>query len=169
MTTPMSEADLLDNAEAYAKAFNVPLRTAAAAIRAEAELDELAVEHHAGNPQLTPEQAYVKVLNTPKGAELYATANPRPQSRTKAVQVDPKLLYKARITLLGKLHPKLENTFDANGQPTDYDKDFAKRVGPGLTKVTESRIVDEALKLLIEHVSSPDHAEGQTGLAWFDK
>lgn len=36
------------------------------------ELEELAGKHHAENPQLTYARAHAEILDTPKGAELYA-------------------------------------------------------------------------------------------------
>ena len=150
---------LLDAAEIYAKAFGVSVRTAIEAVRAEKKLDDLARAHNEAFPDLAFQQSYDLVLDTPEGEAFYAKANPRPERKTKAVQVSVDLMYRARITLLGKLHERL-NT----------DDDFAKRVGPSLSSVPESRLVDEALKLLIKSVSNEEDEKGDlTGIEYFDK
>ena len=149
MTTRTPEEQLLDDAEAYAKAYGVSVRAGVEAIRAGEELELLARAHHAENPHLTYEQAASEFYFTPRGKELYATANPRPRSKTKAVQVSPKIMFQARAALNEATYPR---------RPTN---------------MTEAKIVEEALRLLIDYLSDPDPSparpEGITGIARFDE
>ncbi len=134
-----TQDELIDEADAYARAFGVSIREAMDAIKAEEELERHARESHTKNPALTYEQASAEFLRTPQGAELYARANPRPRAKTKAVQANPRRLYLARAALCQAI-------------PSDRR-----------TKVFEAQIVDEALRLFID-VLADDETPARTSL-----
>ena len=141
--TSRTQDELVDEAEAFARAFGVSIRDAMEAIRADEELERLARAHHAQNQVLTYEQASTEFLRTPLGAELYARANPRVKGKTKAVQATPRRLYLARAALSQAL-------------PSDRR-----------AQVTEAKLVDEALRLFVDVLADDETPERTALIAAF--
>ena len=88
----------------------------------------------------------------------------------KPVKCDPELLRLARATLIEQLGPRLEPVItEHNGHKSVSgfkDPDFVKTFGPGLDRLPESELVNQALVALIDRASSMPM--GKTGLRYFD-
>ena len=88
----------------------------------------------------------------------------------KPVKCDPELLRLARATLINKLAPRLQPvTADINGLESVSgfkDPEFVTAFGPGLEKLPESELVNQALRALIRQASSAP--PGKTGSPYFD-
>ena len=88
----------------------------------------------------------------------------------KPVKCDPELLQLARATLIGKLGPRLEpvmTDFDGLKSVSGFkDPEFVRAFGPGLEKLTEAELVNQALTTLIRQAASAP--PGKTGLPLFD-
>ena len=88
----------------------------------------------------------------------------------KPVKCDPAHLQMARAALIEKLRPRLEPVLtDVGGVKSVSgfrDPDFISAFGPGLAKLPDSELVNQALALLTEHVASAP--AGKTGLPLFD-
>ena len=89
----------------------------------------------------------------------------------KPVKCDPELLRLARATLIEKLGPRLEpmmSDFDGHKSVSGFkDPEFVKAFGPGLDKLPESQLVNQALLALIKQAASAP--PGKTGLQYFDE
>ena len=88
----------------------------------------------------------------------------------KPVKCDPALIRLARATLIEKLSSRLEPVITDLG---DYksvsgfkDPEFVKQFGPGLERVSESQLVNQALAALTKQVASAP--PGKTGIPFFD-
>ena len=88
----------------------------------------------------------------------------------KPVKCDPELLRLARATLIEKLGPRLEpvmSDFDGHKSVSGFkDPEFVRAFGPGLDRLPESELVNQALLALIKQASVSPH--GKTGLPFFD-
>ena len=88
----------------------------------------------------------------------------------KPVKCNPELLTLARATLIEKLGPRLEPVItDLNGLKSVSgfkDPEFVTAFGPGLEKLPESELVNQALLALIRQASSAP--PGKTGSPYFD-
>ncbi len=88
----------------------------------------------------------------------------------KPVKCDPELLRLARATLIEKLGPPLEpvmTDFDGLKSVSGFkDPEFVRAFGPGLDRLPESEIVNQALLTLIKQASASP--PGKTGLPIFD-
>ena len=88
----------------------------------------------------------------------------------KPVKCDPELLRLARATLIEKLGPRLEPVMsDIDGLKSVAgfkDPEFVRAFGPGLDKLPESELVNQALLTLIKQASACP--PGKTGLSFFD-
>ena len=84
----------------------------------------------------------------------------------KVIRVDEGALTLARATLLNKVGERLAPRVE-NGEVIGFvDQDFIDAFGPGLSKLSDARLTQIALDLLVQHVS---HAPtGKTGLKYFD-
>ena len=88
----------------------------------------------------------------------------------KPVKCDPELLRLARATLIEKLGPRLEpvmSDFDGHKSVSGFkDPEFVRAFGPGLDRLPESELVNQALLALIKQASASP--PGKTGLPYFD-
>ena len=88
----------------------------------------------------------------------------------KPVKCDPVYLQMARAALIEKLRSRLEpvlSDFDGVRSVSGFkDPEFIKAFGPGLDRLPDSELVNQALALLTEHVAAAP--EGKTGLRFFD-
>ena len=88
----------------------------------------------------------------------------------KPVKCDPAYLQMARAALIEKLRPRLEPVMSDVGGVKSVsgfrDPEFISVFGPGLAKLPDSALVNQALALLTEHVASAP--TGKTGLPFFD-
>ena len=88
----------------------------------------------------------------------------------KPVKCDAELLRFARATLIEKLGPRLEpvmSDFDGHKSVSGFkDPEFVRAFGPGLDKLPESELVNQAILTLIKQASVSPH--GKTGLPFFD-
>ena len=88
----------------------------------------------------------------------------------KPVKCDPVYLQMARAALIEKLRPRLEPVLSDFGGVRSVsgfkDPEFIKAFGPGLDRLPDSELVNQALALLTEHVAAAP--EGKTGLRFFD-
>ena len=88
----------------------------------------------------------------------------------KPVKCDPELLRLARATLIEQLSPRLQPVITQRGRTKTVsgfkDPEFVTAFGPGLEKLPESELVNQALLALIELTSS--NPPGKTGLGYFD-
>ena len=88
----------------------------------------------------------------------------------KPVKCDPALLQLARATLLEKLGPRLEPVLTDFGDFKSVsgfkDPEFIQQFGPGLERMSESQLVNQALILLAKQVACAP--PGKTGLPLFD-
>ena len=88
----------------------------------------------------------------------------------KPVKCDPALLQLARANLIEKLNPRLEpvlTTFEGFKSVSGFkDPEFIEQFGPGLERLSESQLVNQALILLAKQVASAP--SGQTGIPLFD-
>ena len=84
----------------------------------------------------------------------------------KVIRVDEGALTLARATLLNKVGERLAPRLE-NGVPVGFvDQEFVNTFGPGLSRLSDARLTQIALDLLVQHVS---HAPtGKTGLKHFD-
>ena len=88
----------------------------------------------------------------------------------KPVKCDPVYLQMARAALIEKLRPRLEPVLSDLGGFQSVsgfkDPEFIRTFGPGLDRLPDSELVNQALALLTEHVAAAP--EGRTGLRYFD-
>ena len=88
----------------------------------------------------------------------------------KPVKCDPVILQMARAALIEKLRPRLEPIFSEHDDMPAVsgfkDPEFIDVFGPGLERVPDSELVNQALLQLAKHVSSAPL--GETGLSFFD-
>ncbi len=88
----------------------------------------------------------------------------------KPVKCDPLFLQMARASLIEKLRPRLEPIFSDYGDMRSVsgfrDPDFIASFGPGLERVPDSELVNQALLHLAKHVAAAP--PGETGLPLFD-
>ena len=88
----------------------------------------------------------------------------------KPVKCDPVILQMARAALIEKLRPRLEPIFSNHGDMPAVsgfkDPEFIEVFGPGLEKVPDSELVNQALLHLAKHVGAAPL--GETGLPFFD-
>ena len=88
----------------------------------------------------------------------------------KPVKCDPELLRLARATLIDRLATRLEPVItDVAGLKSVSgfkDPEFVRAFGPGLEKLTETELVNQALTSLIKQAASAP--PGKTGLPLFD-
>ena len=88
----------------------------------------------------------------------------------KPVKCDPVYLQMARAALIEKLKPRLEPVLSDLGGIRSVsgfkDPEFISAFGPGLDRLPDSELVNQALALLTEHVAAAP--EGMTGLRFFD-
>ena len=88
----------------------------------------------------------------------------------KPVKCDPALLQLARATLIEKLSPRLEPVLTDAGDFKSVsgfkDPEFIQQFGPGLERMSESQLVNQALMLLTKQVASAP--PGKTGISLFD-
>ena len=88
----------------------------------------------------------------------------------KPVKCDPAYLQMARAALIEKLRPRLEPVMSYIGGVQSVsgfkDPEFIGAFGPGLAKLPDSELVNQALVLLAGHVSAAP--AGKTGLPFFD-
>ena len=88
----------------------------------------------------------------------------------KPVKCDPAYLQMARAALIEKLRPRLEPVLSDLGGIRSVsgfkDPEFIKAFGPGLDRLPDSELVNQALALLTEHVAAAP--AGKTGLRFFD-
>ena len=88
----------------------------------------------------------------------------------KPVKCDPALLQLARATLLEKLSPRLEPVLTDFGGFKSVsgfkDPEFIQQFGPGLDRMSESQLVNQALMLFTKQVASAP--TGKTGIPLFD-
>ena len=88
----------------------------------------------------------------------------------KPVKCDPAILQIARAALIEKLRPRLQPVFsdydDMRAVSGFKDPEFIELFGPGLEKVPDSELVNQALLHLAKHVAASP--SGQTGLPFFD-
>ena len=88
----------------------------------------------------------------------------------KPVKCDPELLRLARATLIEQLGPRLEPVITDRGGHKAVsgfkEPQFVETFGPGLDRLPESELVNQALLALIELASSMP--PGKTGLRYFD-
>ena len=88
----------------------------------------------------------------------------------KPVKCDPEFLQMARAALIEKLRPRLEPVLSDFGGVQSVsgfkDPEFIGAFGPGLAKLPDSELVNQALVLLTKHVASAP--AGKTGLLFFD-
>ena len=88
----------------------------------------------------------------------------------KPVKCDPVFLQMARGALIEKLRPRLEPIMSDIGGVKSVsgfrDQEFITAFGPGLDRLPDSELVNQALVLLTEHVAAAP--EGKTGLRYFD-
>ena len=119
-------------------------------------------------------EAELREVKSKAKAAQEARAAKRPAVQkvdSKLARVDRDLLQNVRTALHMKLLHRLNGAFtehaDGNITADTWDSDFAERIGPGLRAVSETRIIHEALKLMLDHVLD---AKGNTvGILWFDK
>ena len=88
----------------------------------------------------------------------------------KPVKCDPLFLQMARAALIEKLRPRLEpvlsETSGVQSVSGFKDPEFIRAFGPGLDRLPDSELVNQALMLLTEHVASAP--AGKTGITYFD-
>ena len=88
----------------------------------------------------------------------------------KPVKCDPVYLQMARAALIEKLKPRLEPVLSDLGGIRSVsgfkDPEFIRAFGPGLDRLPDSELVNQALALLTEHVAAAP--AGKTGLRFFD-
>lgn len=89
----------------------------------------------------------------------------------KPVKCDPALLQLARATLIEKLSPRLEPVLTDFGDFRSVsgfkDPEFVQQFGPGLERLSEAQLVNEALALLTKQVATAP--PGKTGIPFFDE
>ena len=88
----------------------------------------------------------------------------------KPVKCDPVILQMARAAVIEKLRPRLQPVFSDYGDMPAVsgfkDPEFIESFGPGLEKVPDSELVNQALLHLAKHVAAAP--SGETGLPFFD-
>ena len=88
----------------------------------------------------------------------------------KPVKCDPVYLQMARAALIEKLRHRLQPVLSDFGGVRSVsgfkDPEFIKAFGPGLDRLPDSELVNQALALLTEHVAAAP--AGKTGLRLFD-
>ena len=89
----------------------------------------------------------------------------------KPVKCDPALLQLARATLIDKLSPRLEPVLTDFGDFRSVsgfkDPEFVQQFGPGMERLSESQLVNQALTLLTKQVATAP--PGKTGIPFFDE
>ena len=89
----------------------------------------------------------------------------------KPVKCDPALLQLARATLIEKLSPRLEPVLTDFGDFRSVsgfkDPEFVQQFGPGMERLSESQLVNQALTLLTKQVATAP--PGKTGIPFFDE
>ena len=89
----------------------------------------------------------------------------------KPVKCDPVALQMARAALIEKLRPRLEPVLSESHGVRSVsgfkDEAFIAAFGPGLSKLPDSEILNQALLLLTERVAAAP--PGKTGLRYFDE
>ena len=89
----------------------------------------------------------------------------------KPVKCDPALLRLARATLIEKLSPRLEPVLTDFGDFRSVsgfkDPEFVQQFGPGLERLSEAQLVNQALALLTKQVATAP--PGKTGIPFFDE
>ena len=84
----------------------------------------------------------------------------------KVIRVDEGALTLARATLLNKVGERLAPRVENGAVVGFVDQEFVDTFGPGLSRLSDARLTQIALDLLMQHVS---HAPtGKTGLKHFD-
>ena len=88
----------------------------------------------------------------------------------KPVKCDPVILQMARAALIEKLRPRLEPVLSDDDDMRTVrgfrDPEFIQAFGPGLEKLPDSELVNQALLQLAKHVAAAP--SGETGLSFFD-
>lgn len=89
---------------------------------------------------------------------------------TKPVKCDPALLQLARATFIEKLASRLEPVLTDFGEFKSVsgfkDPEFIRQFGPGLERMSEAQLVNQALMLLTRQVATAP--PGKTGIPLFD-
>ena len=86
----------------------------------------------------------------------------------KPVKCDPAILQIARAALIEKLRPRLQPVFsdydDMRAVSGFKDPEFIELFGPGLEKVPDSELVNQALLHLAKHVAASPSGRNWTSI-----